>query len=116
MSTWETIWHTVAGDFADIPDPAQMTRITVRLLSAAILGGVIGYEREHKGKTAGMRTHMLVAIGAALFVLVMQQSGGDHADVARVIQGLTTGIGFLGAGAILNAHREGEVKGLTTAA
>lgn len=116
MSTLQTVWETITADFADIPDAAQVTRITVRLLSAAILGGVIGYEREQKGKAAGMRTHMLVAVGAALFVLVMQQSGGDHADVARVIQGLVAGIGFLGAGAILNARNEGEIKGLTTAA
>lgn len=116
MNTWQTIWQTAAQDFSDLPDPAQATRVILRLLCAAILGGIIGFEREHKGKAAGMRTHMLVAIGAALFVTASQQSGGDHADVSRVIQGLIAGIGFLGAGTILNGRRDEEVKGLTTAA
>ena len=116
MSTWQTIWHTLAGEFADLPDAAQFTRVTVRLVFAALLGGAIGFEREHRGKAAGMRTHMLVAIGSALFVLVIQQAGGDTTAVARVIQGLVAGIGFIGAGTILNRHQEGEVKGLTTAA
>lgn len=116
MSTWQTIWQTVAEDFADLPDVAQATRVTLRLLIAAILGGVIGFEREHRGKAAGLRTHMLVAIGSAMFVLVIQQLGGDMTAIARVIQGLVAGIGFIGAGTIINRQTEGEVKGLTTAA
>jgi putative Mg2+ transporter-C (MgtC) family protein len=116
MNTWQTIWNTVAEDFADIPDVAQGTRITVRLVLAAVLGGVIGYERESKGKAAGLRTHMLVALGSALFVLVVQQSGGGADAVSRVIQGLVAGIGFLGAGAILNNRSDPHIRGLTTAA
>jgi putative Mg2+ transporter-C (MgtC) family protein len=116
MNTWQTIWNTVAEDFSDIPDVAQGTRITVRLILAAVLGGVIGYERESKGKAAGLRTHMLVALGSALFVLVVQQSGGGGDAVARVIQGLVAGIGFLGAGAILNNRSDPHIRGLTTAA
>jgi putative Mg2+ transporter-C (MgtC) family protein len=85
-------------------------------MTAAILGGILGYEREHKGKSAGMRTHMLVAIGAALFVLVPQQSGASEADITRVIQGLATGIGFLGAGTIIKNGSNEEIVGLTTAA
>jgi putative Mg2+ transporter-C (MgtC) family protein len=115
MNTWQTIWTTLAEDFADIPDLAQGTRITVRLTLAALLGGLIGYERESKGKAAGLRTHMLVALGAALFVFVVQHSG-DAGSVSRVIQGLITGIGFLGAGAILNNRRDPHIRGLTTAA
>jgi putative Mg2+ transporter-C (MgtC) family protein len=84
-------------------------------LIAAMLGGAIGFEREHRGKAAGMRTHMLVALGAALFVLVVQQSGGGIDQVSRVIQGLVAGIGFLGAGTIMQYRREEDVKGLTTA-
>lgn len=116
MSTWSAVVDAVGSDFTDL-DAASAARVGVRLLFAAILGGVIGFEREHRGKPAGMRTHMLVAIGAALFVIVAQSpDGANTGDVSRVIQGLVAGIGFLGAGTILNAKREEEIKGLTTAA
>jgi putative Mg2+ transporter-C (MgtC) family protein len=116
MSTWQTVWDAAAADFADFPDAGQLTRTTIRLLMAALLGGAIGYEREQRGKAAGMRTHMLVALGSALFVIVAQQSGASSTDISRVIQGLVAGIGFLGAGAILSNPREEHVTGLTTAA
>jgi len=77
---------------------------------------VLGYEREQKGKAAGIRTHMLVAMGAALFVLVPQLGGMAVADMSRVIQGIVTGIGFLGAGAIIKHRTEEDTQGLTTAA
>lgn len=83
---------------------------------AALLGGLLGFEREQHGKAAGVRTHMLVALGAALFVLVPQMAGAEHDAMSRVIQGLTAGIGFLCAGTILKRDRMDEVKGLTTAA
>ncbi|CAH0350732.1 hypothetical protein AQB9606_01658 [Aquabacterium sp. CECT 9606] len=107
---------TLADEFSDVPDAAQITRIVVRLLLAALLGGVLGYERERRGKAAGVRTHMLVAMGAALFVLVPQQGGMEVADLSRVMQGVIAGIGFLGAGAIIKNHSEEDVQGLTTAA
>ena len=110
------IGDTLVAEFSDITDVEQITRILTRLLLAAVLGGVLGYEREHQGKAVGIRTHMLVAIGAALFVLVPQQSGMLIADQSRVIQGILTGIGFLGAGAIIKHRSEDDVKGLTTAA
>ena len=116
MNTWQTIWQTVAEDFSDIPDIAQATRVAVRLFIAAILGGMIGFEREQMGKAAGTRTHMLVALGAAIFVFVAQQSRGDPGDASRVIQGVVAGVGFLGAGTILNNRHEEKIKGLTTAA
>jgi putative Mg2+ transporter-C (MgtC) family protein len=116
MNTWQTICHTVAEDFADIPDAAQAARIVVRLLVAALLGGLIGFEREKKGKAAGVRTMMLVSLGAALSVLAIQQLGGTSADVSRVTQGIVAGVGFLGAGTILNNRTEGDIRGLTTAA
>ena len=68
----ETVIDTLRAEFSDVSDPAQLTRIVLRLLLAAALGGALGYERERSGKAAGLRTHMLVAIGAALFVLVPQ--------------------------------------------
>ncbi|WP_343889297.1 MgtC/SapB family protein, partial [Aeromonas salmonicida] len=67
---WQEIWKTVLSEFADIQDIQQMTQIVLRLLVAGLLGGLLGYEREQKGKSAGIRTHMLVSIGAALFVLI----------------------------------------------
>jgi putative Mg2+ transporter-C (MgtC) family protein len=115
---WHEVWETLQAEFADIDDAAQLTRITVRLVIAAILGGILGFEREHKGKAAGVRTHMLVALGAALFVLVPQMSGSQADAMSRVVQGVIAGIGFLGAGTILKntGGEEGHVKGLTTAA
>ena len=115
---WHQVWITLQGEFADIGDAAQLTRITVRLLIAALLGAILGFEREHKGKAAGVRTHMLVAMGAALFVLVPQVAGAESDAMSRVVQGVIAGIGFLGAGTILK-NKDGDeshVKGLTTAA
>ncbi len=115
---WHEVWLTLVAEFADITDAKQLTQVTVRLLMAALLGAVLGFEREMKGKAAGVRTHMLVAIGAALFVLVPRMAGADDAALSRVVQGIVAGIGFLGAGTILKGHDAdaGHVKGLTTAA
>jgi putative Mg2+ transporter-C (MgtC) family protein len=113
----DTIWRAIAEDFSDVPDLAQATRITVRLLLAAILGGLLGFERQWHGKSAGMRTHMLVALGSALFVLIPQQLQVPDADLTRVLQGVIAGVGFLGAGAIFTRReQEQDVRGLTTAA
>jgi putative Mg2+ transporter-C (MgtC) family protein len=113
---WQQIATTVAAEFSDVPDVSQATRIVVRLGMAGLLGGVLGWEREHAGKAAGVRTHMLVAMGAALFVLVSQHAGIGPADSSRVLQGIIAGVGFLGAGTILKGDGENQVKGLTTAA
>lgn len=113
---WQEIWNTVLSEFSDVPDAEQVTRITLRLLVAATLGGLLGYEREQQGKSAGVRTHMMVAIGAALFVLIPQQAGASSADLNRILQGLIAGVGFLGTGAIIMGNREVETRGLTTAA
>lgn len=113
----QQIGEAIASEFSDLPDAEQATRVMLRLVLAALLGGLLGIEREQKGKAAGVRTHMLVAMGAALFVLVPQQSGMLSADLSRVVQGVVAGIGFLGAGTILKGHGDEEqVKGLTTAA
>ncbi|MHB1052306.1 MAG: MgtC/SapB family protein [Thiobacillus sp.] len=116
MSMWQEVWNTVLSEFSDIPDATQITRVTLRLLVAAALGGLLGYERETQGKSAGVRTHMLVAIGAALFVLIPQQAGASTADLTRVLQGLIAGVGFLGAGAIILGTKQVDTQGLTTAA
>ena len=101
---------------AGLPDARQFARIVIRLLVAMLLGGIVGFQREHTGKPAGLRTHMLVAMGAALFVLAPAEAGMTSTDVSRVIQGLATGIGFIGAGAILKLSEEREIRGLTSAA
>ena len=113
---WNEAWITVQREFSDLSDVAQVTRVAVRLLLAVALGAVLGYERESRGTTAGLRTHILVALGAALFVLVPLQSGIQAGDMSRILQGVITGIGFLGAGAIIKLSKAREIKGLTTAA
>lgn len=110
------VWIAIQQEFSDIPDVAELTRTCVRLFMAIVLGGMIGFEREFAGAQAGFRTHMLVALGAALFVLVPLQAGTPIADMGRVLQGITAGVGFLGAGAIIKLSSEREVRGLTTAA
>ncbi|WP_233238090.1 MgtC/SapB family protein [Bordetella sp. LUAb4] len=116
MSSTDIIWDTVRTEFSDLHDLASFTRVFIRLMLAVILGGILGYERQSSGKPAGLRTHMLVSLGAALFVLVPLQSGMPVNDVSRVLQGVIAGIGFLGAGAIIKMSEEGQIKGLTTAA
>jgi len=113
---WPTITDTLRQEFSDLPDAAQAVRLVVRLGLAVLLGALIGWERERRESAAGLRTHMLVALGTALFVLVPQQAGLSDADLSRVIQGLVAGVGFLGAGAVIKQTRSGEVHGLTTAA
>src|SRR5215510_11133948 len=101
---------------AGLPDARQLARIIIRLLVAMLLGGVVGIQREWTGKPAGLRTHMLVALGAALFVLAPAEAGMTSADLSRVIQGLATGIGFIGGGAILKLSQDRDIRGLTSAA
>jgi putative Mg2+ transporter-C (MgtC) family protein len=113
---WDTILTTLGDEFGDLSDPAQLTRVVTRLLLAVALGAVVGYEREMHGKTAGLRTHMLVALGVALVIVSAEQTGIEPADMTRVLQGLFAGIGFLGAGAILKLDEKQRVTGLTTAA
>jgi putative Mg2+ transporter-C (MgtC) family protein len=88
----------------------------IRIGAAALLGGALGLEREWKGHWAGLRTHMMVAIGCAIFVIAGLNLAGEQSQaVTRVIQGITAGIGFLGAGTILKLDQKQEIKGLTTA-
>lgn len=88
----------------------------IRLLVASLVGAVIGFERKYRAKGAGIGTHVLVAIGAALFMIVSQYGfdGAPRFDAARVAAGVVSGIGFLGGGIILK--QQNRVSGLTTAA
>lgn len=99
-----------------LPDATQAAHVLIRLLAAALLGAIVGIQRERAGKPAGLRTHMLVALGAALFVIAALESGMSGEELSRVIQGVATGIGFIGGGAILKLSEEREITGLTTAA
>jgi putative Mg2+ transporter-C (MgtC) family protein len=102
--------------FVDLPDMNHLGRVFIRLGVAALLGGMIGFQREMEHRAAGLRTHMLVALGAALFAIVPLEAGMHINDLSRVIQGVAAGIGFLGAGTIIKLSEQHEVRGLTSAA
>ena len=98
-------------------DVREISDLVVRLLLAAVLGGLVGIERQFHGQWAGLRTHMTVAMGAATFTVLALSVAAENSmvDATRVIQGIAAGIGFLGAGTILKLSDQLEVKGLTTA-
>lgn len=87
------------------------------ILLTVFLTGLVGYEREKRGRSAGLRTHLLVGVGSAVIMIIsiygFPAITGDHRDVARLAAGVLAGVGFLGAGAIIHDH--GSIKGLTTA-
>jgi putative Mg2+ transporter-C (MgtC) family protein len=99
------IWQLTPWDEVDV---------TIRLLLAALAGGLIGFERERAEKPAGLRTHLLVCVGAALLTVSSIYGFSGIADPARVAAGVAVGVGFLGAGTII--RQEAHVVGLTTAA
>lgn len=90
--------------------------IVARIAAAVAVGAVLGINRDLRHKPAGLRTHALVSIGSALVVLVAIDSGATSDGISRVLQGLITGIGFLGAGVIIHHEANRRVQGLTTAA
>lgn len=99
-----------------VPDANQWARIIIRLVAATLCGAVIGINRERLGKPAGLRTHILVTLGTTVFVLACSGYGMSSDGLSRVIQGIVTGIGFIGAGSILKLDKERDIQGLTTAA
>ncbi|HYX33826.1 MAG TPA: MgtC/SapB family protein [Oligoflexus sp.] len=112
----EEIWDGITVEFSDLPSLQTATRLCVRLLLSATLGGLIGYEREWRGKDAGLRTHMLVCLGTTFVIAAAEQARMPFADLSRIIQGIMAGIGFVGAGAIIKRTDKSKVEGLTTAA
>ncbi len=98
------------------PDSHQVIRIMTRLGAAILVGTLVGLQRELTHKPAGLRTHMLVALGTGLFIVGGTEAQMLHDDISRIVQGLATGIGFLGAGTILKLTPDKEIHGLTTAA
>ncbi len=100
----------------DLPGGGDVLRVTVKLLFSALVGGLIGIERELTNKEAGLRTHMLVSLGSTLFVLALVEAGASDDAISRAVQGVAAGIGFVGAGNVLKLSSERRVRGLTTAA
>lgn len=115
MDIASEIGTALAREFA-LPDAGTTTSIVVRLLVATVLGALLGYERERGGHPAGLKTHILVSAGSALFVLVPLLAGASMDATTRVMQGVVQGIGFLGAGAILKQASDDRIQGLTSAA
>jgi putative Mg2+ transporter-C (MgtC) family protein len=97
----------------ELPSIEELLTVVWRMAVAALAGGAMGWERQRARKAAGLRTHILVAVGAALFILPFVSISGDAAS--RVGQGIVTGIGFLGAGSILKLPEQDRIHGLTTA-
>ncbi len=104
------------SELQSLPSAQHLLRISIRLIVALAVGGLVGIQRELTHKPAGLRTHMLLALGTALLVITADEAGMSKSDVSRIVQGLVTGIGFLGGGAILKLTAEHEIHGLTTAA
>jgi putative Mg2+ transporter-C (MgtC) family protein len=109
----ETLWQELSSGLSG---GKELGQFVIRMLAAVIAGAMIGFERERAGKAAGLRTHMLVSLGTCLFVLAGVGYGMSSDGLSRVIQGIVTGIGFIGAGSILKRTSEHDIKGLTTSA
>jgi putative Mg2+ transporter-C (MgtC) family protein len=106
---WQELTHGLHG-------PDEILHVIIRLVAALILGGIVGVQRESTRKPAGLRTHVLVSVATAAFVTACSAGGMSPDGLSRVIQGIVTGIGFIGAGTILKVSQEHQIKGLTTAA
>lgn len=109
----DVLWQELT---AGLDDLGQLERVLLRVIAATLLGAIVGFEREKAGKPAGFRTHILVSLGTAIVVLACAGSRMDMDGLSRVIQGIVTGIGFIGAGSILKISEQRDIQGLTTAA
>lgn len=109
----ELLWQELTYG---LKDRGHLAIVLLRVFMAIVLGGIVGMERERAGKPAGLRTHMLVSLGTAVVVLACSGAAMSMEGLSRVIQGIVTGIGFIGAGSILKLDEERHIEGLTTAA
>jgi len=108
----QQLWEVLGEEFAGFANFKPAVQLIYRLLMATFLGGLLGFERQYRGKQAGLRTHMLVALGTCLFIVATRAV----TDIDRIVAGVITGVGFLGAGAIYKLQERKEIEGLTTAA
>ena len=109
----DLLWHELTTGF---PDRTRLGITLIRVIAAVLLGAILGIERERAGKPAGLRTHMIVCLGTSVVVLACMEVNMSLDGLSRVIQGIVTGIGFMGAGSILKLAEQRQIKGLTTAA
>lgn len=109
----DLLWQELTTGF---PDRTRLAIVVIRVIAAVVLGGFLGIERERTGKPAGFRTHILVCLGTAVVVLACTEVKMSLDGLSRVVQGIVTGIGFIGAGSILKLSEQQKIKGLTTAA
>lgn len=109
----ELLWQELT---LGLESSRQLVQLLIRMVVAVLLGFLVGIQREKVGKPAGARTHMLVSLGTAVVVLACAGMGMQYDAQSRVIQGIVTGIGFIGAGSILKLDQERKIQGLTTAA
>ncbi|MEP7148956.1 MAG: MgtC/SapB family protein [Acidobacteriota bacterium] len=111
----DILWSELTGG---LPAGTHLTILLLRLVTATLLGAAIGFERQRAGKAAGLRTHILVASGTTVFILACLGAGikTNSDGISRVIQGIITGIGFVGAGSILKRETGGNIQGVTTSA
>ncbi|HJP90565.1 MAG TPA: MgtC/SapB family protein [Pyrinomonadaceae bacterium] len=107
----ELLWQELTFG---LPDRRRLAIVLLRVIAATLLGALVGFQRERARKPAGLRTHMLVSLGTAVVVLACSGVGMGQDGLSRVIQGIVTGIGFVGAGSILKLDE--QIRGLTTAA
>src|SRR5205807_6010866 len=109
----DVIWQELTSG---LHDSKQLARVIIRLVAATLFGAIVGIQRESTRKPAGLRTHILVSLATAAFVISCSGVGMSLDGLSRVIQGIVTGIGFIGAGSILKLGEQHEIRGLTTAA
>ncbi len=109
----DALWQELTSG---LHDSRQLAQVIIRLVAATLFGAIVGIQRESTRKPAGLRTHILVSLATAAFVISCSSIGMSLDGLSRVIQGIVTGIGFIGAGSILKLGEQHEIRGLTTAA
>src|SRR6266446_8589559 len=109
----DVLWQELTSG---LHDSKQLAHVIIRLVAATLFGAIVGIQRESTRKPAGLRTHILVSLATEAFVISCSGVGMSLDGLSRVIQGIVTGIGFIGAGSILKLGEQHEIRGLTTAA
>jgi len=105
----DVLWQELTSG---LHDSKQLAHVIIRLVAATLFGAIVGIQRESTRKPAGLRTHILVSLATAAFVISCSGVGMSLDGLSRVIQGIVTGIGFIGAGSILKLGEQHEIRGL----